>query len=160
MPTIAGAIKNREPEFIKDLFAGMGKTADDEARGVALARHLMRPETVPYLAAALNSPARKAATVETLEALSWIADPAGGEVNANVAVTNSETGSVGVALELLRRKIGGDWKSIAAKPVFEQLFARCAKEPTLVPAFLGLVGTAQAQSFIPKVIEMIDKPGT
>jgi putative membrane-bound dehydrogenase-like protein len=157
MPTIGGAIKQREAEFIKELFAGLGKSAEEEARGVALARQLQRAETVPYLAAVLNKPAGKEAIAQTLEALSWISDPAAGEAIASLAIANAETGTVRIALDMLRRKLGGDWKSIAGKPVFEQLFARCAKEPTLVPPFLGLVGAAQAQAFVPKVIEMIDK---
>ena len=68
--------------------------------------------------------------------------------------------AVRAALDILKRKMGGDWKVLAAKPCFGQVFERCQKDPTLVPAALALVGASQAQAYIPKVLEMIDKPGT
>jgi putative membrane-bound dehydrogenase-like protein len=156
MPTIGGAIKKRDPQFIQTLFASAGSPTE-EASLVGLAWQLQRPETIPYLVGVLKSPKAPEHYARALDSLGWIADPAAGEAVATIAAGEADVGRVRLALELLKRKMGNDWKPVAAKPVFEQLFTRCLKEPTLVPPFLSLIGTAQATAFVPKVLEMIDK---
>src|SRR5262249_7130287 len=156
VPTLAGVLKQREPEFVQELFAA----GADETRAVALAWQLQRTESIPYLVGVLKAPKSPDQFAKALEALSWINDPAAGEAIATLAASDADNGRVRAALEMLKRNVGGSWKPVTAKPAFEQLFARCTKEATLVPPFLALVGAAQAQAFVPKVIEMIDQPKT
>jgi len=157
-PTLGGILRKREPEFIAELLGGMN-TAADEARALTIAWQLQRPEAVPFLAGVLKTPKAPEHFARALDALSFINDPAAGEAVASVAATDADAAHVRAALEVLKRKLGNEWKSVATKPVFGEVFARCQKDPTLVPAALALVGAAQAQDYIPKVLALIDQPG-
>jgi len=156
-PTLSGALKKREPEFIQELFA-KAETPEAEARALALAWQLQRGESVAFLANVLKTTKTTENFAKALDALAFINDPAAGEAVAAAAVASTDAAQVRAALEILKRKLAGDWKAVAAKPVFEQLFERCQKDPTLVPPMLSLIGTGQASAFVPKVLEMIDKP--
>jgi putative membrane-bound dehydrogenase-like protein len=157
-PTLGGVVKKREAELVQALFADIATPAD-EARALAIAFQLQRAETVPYLAGVLKAPKAPEHFQKALDALAFISDPSAGEVVASAAASANDVAQVRAALDILKRKMGGDWKALAAKPVFGQVFDRCQKDPTLVPAALALVGASQAQTYIPKVLEMIDKPG-
>ncbi len=157
LPTLAGTLRHREPEFIVHLFDGM-QTPDAEARALAVAWQINRKEAIPFLAGVLKAPRAEGHYQKALDALSWIKDPAAGEAVIAAALATADANRVRLALDTLRRKIGTDWKPLAQKPAFAELFQKCQKEPAELSGMLVLVGAAQARQFVPRVVALIDRP--
>jgi putative membrane-bound dehydrogenase-like protein len=157
-PTVAVAVRNREPAFIEQLFQGID-SAEAEVRALTAAWQISRPEAIPFLAGVLKAPKAPDHFQKALSALSWITDARAGEAVAAAALESSDSSRVQAALDVLRQKVGTDWKSVVEKPVFGALFERGAKDPSLVAGTVALVGTARAQAFVPKVLALVDQPG-
>ena len=157
LPTLAGTLRQCEPDFVAHLFDHV-QTADAEARALAVAWQIDRKETIPFLAGVLKSPRAEGHSQKALDALSWIKDPAAGEAVIAFALATPDVNRVRLALDTLRRKIGSDWKSLAQKPAFAELFRKCQKEPATLAGMLIIIGSAQAKDFIPPMLELIDRP--
>ena len=156
-PTLAGTLRNREPELITHLFQHI-ETPEAEARALALAWQINRPETIPFLANVLTAPKAPEHFQRALDALGWIKEPAAGEAVAAAAVAESDSTHVRACLEMLRRNIASGWKPLAGQPIFAQLFQKSLKNPAELSGMLALVGAAQARAFVSQVLALIDNP--
>ncbi|HEV3202904.1 MAG TPA: PVC-type heme-binding CxxCH protein [Gemmataceae bacterium] len=158
LPTLAKTLRNREPEMIAKLFRTVN-SPEAEARALALSWQINRVESIPFLTAVLKAPKIPGHFQKAMEALSWFKDPSAGESVATVALAERDSGRVRLALETLQKKIGSDWKPVAQKPVFDQLFEKTLKNPGELTGMLALIGAAGEKQFVPKVLELIDRPG-
>jgi putative membrane-bound dehydrogenase-like protein len=156
-PTLARALHNREPELIGQLFQGIDGP-EAEARALAVAWQINRAESISFLAEVLKAPRAADHFQKALDGLSWIKDGAAGEAVAAAALAAGDPSRVRAALETLQKKIGSDWQAIVQKPIFGELFTKCSREPTLFAGMLSVVGAGQAQAFVPRVLELVDRP--
>jgi len=159
LPTLAGTLRNREPEWITKLFQNI-ISPESETVALAIAWQINRVESIAFLAAVLKAPRLPEHYQKALDSLSWIKDPAAGQTVTVAALSEADSSRVRLALETLQKKMGNDWKSVAQKPVFAQLFDKSRKNPAELNAMLGLIGTAQEIQFMPQLLELIDGAGS
>src|SRR5262249_42395174 len=156
-PTLAGTLRNREPELVNQLYQGIA-SADAEASALTVAWQINRAEAVPFLAGVLQAPKAPEHFQKALDALSWIKNLSAGEAVATAAVAAADASRVRAALETLQRRIASDWRPLVEKPVFTALFQKSTNDATLLPGMLTLIGAAQAKAFVPPVLELVDRP--
>src|SRR5262249_35455910 len=75
---LAGALRNREPELLKQLFVHI-ETPEAEARALTIAWQINRPEAVSFLAGGLKAPKGPETFPKALDAPGWMQDQRGGE---------------------------------------------------------------------------------
>lgn len=155
MPTLAGTLRKREPEFVMSLFAPTG-SADEQAKALALAWQLNRVESVPFLTGVLSAPKAPEHYQAALDALSWIAEPAAGEAVSAAAAAQTDVNRRRAALAVLRGRLGSTWKALADKPALTGLIEKGLTDPATATDALALVGAAQIKAFAPRLIALAE----
>src|SRR5205814_1858101 len=97
---------------------------------------------------------------KSLDALSWVAHLSAGEAIATVAASDPNINHRRAALEALRRKIHAEWRPIVDQPIFAELFEKSLTDAASVSQMLALVSAAGAKAYVPRIIDLIDRPDT
>jgi putative membrane-bound dehydrogenase-like protein len=150
LETLGIASRGREA----DVFAAVvdRPNAPVNQRLIDIARVLRPEDATRYLASRLASPDLPAASATAvLSALASVATPEAGHSVAGVLTSSASVENKKLALESLRRNLGGPWSGLKVDPSFRNAIEKSLENKELTADTLNLIGEAGLADYAPSL---------